>query len=39
VQEFLSAGELEERTRTKGTSKVSVGERRVKATEKGKWQS
>jgi hypothetical protein len=39
VQASLSASELEERTRTEGTNKVSVGERRVKVTEMGKWQS
>jgi hypothetical protein len=36
VQEFLSANELEERTRTKGTSKVSVTERN-EGIEMDKW--
>ena len=36
AQEFLSANELEERTRTKGTNKVSVTERN-EGIEKNKW--
>ena len=39
TQAFLSVDELEERTRTHGTNKVSVNERQVKDTERGRWQS
>jgi len=39
AQEFLSVDELEERTRTEGTSKVSLTERKAQGDEKGNWQS
>jgi hypothetical protein len=39
MQEFLSVDEPEEGTRTQGTNKVSVDERRAKETETDKWQS